>query len=112
MRSALRPFSSVRRGEACRDELMFLAELHKDLPSRNRNAASAKIMHDLVDNIVVTRVNHSGHHDLKGVGSAAFLRQAKLGSGPEADAHVAACVQAIRRIARELHGEISRSFRD
>jgi hypothetical protein len=31
-------------------------------------------MHDLVDDIVVTRVNHSGHHDLKGVSSAAFLR--------------------------------------
>jgi len=50
---------------------MFLAELHKDLPSRHGNAAFGKIMHDLVDDIVVTRVNHSGHHDLKGVSSAA-----------------------------------------
>jgi len=96
----------------CRNELMILAEPREDLPSRHRNALFGEIMHDLVDDIVVTRINHAGHHDLKGINSAAFLRQTKLGSGPEAYSHIATSVQAIRGVARELHGEISGGFID
>ena len=55
-----------------------------------------EIVHDLIDDIVVTEINHAGQHDLKGVNRASFLWQAKLCSGPEAYSHVAAGVQAIR----------------
>jgi hypothetical protein len=61
----------------------------------------SKIAHDLVDDIVVTEINHSGYHDLKGVNRAAFLRQIKLCSGPEANSHVAAGVQTIHGVGRE-----------
>jgi hypothetical protein len=105
------PFFSVRCGATCRNEVMIFAEPREDLLSRHRNALLGEIKHDLVDHIVVTRINHAGHHDLKGINSAAFLRQTKLASGPEANSHIATSVQALRRVARELYGEISRGFR-
>ena len=83
----------------------------RNLPSRHRNALFGEIMHDLLDDLVVTRINHAGHHDLEGVDGAAFLGQAKLRSGPEANPHVAAGVHAIRGVVRELRTEISRGFR-
>ena len=89
---------------------MIFAELREDLPSRHRNALFGEVMHDLVDDIVVTRINHAGHHDLKGINSTAFLGETKLGS--DAYSHIATSVQAIRGVARELHGEISRGFGD
>jgi hypothetical protein len=92
--------------------MMALAELRKYLPSRHRNTLFGEITLDLVDDIVVTRINHAGHHDLEGVDSATLLRQTKLGSGPEAKSHVAAGVQAIRGVGGELHSEIPRGFRD
>ena len=49
------------------------------------------------------------YHDLEG---ATFLGQTKLGSGPDADSHIAAGVRAIRGIGRELRDEISRGFGD
>jgi hypothetical protein len=96
----------------CRNEVMILAQLRKYLPSRHRNTLLGEITHDLVDHIVVTRIHHAGHHDFKGVNSAAFFHQTQVGSGPEAKSHVAAGVQAIRGVGCELHGEIPRSFRD
>jgi hypothetical protein len=95
----------------CGNEVMIFAELRKDLPSRHRNASSGEVMHDLVDDIVVTRINHAGHHDLKSINSTAFLGETKLGSGPDANSHIATSAQAIGGVARELHGEISRGFR-
>jgi hypothetical protein len=49
------------------------------------------------------------YHDLEG---ATFLGQTKLGSGSDADSHIAAGVRAIRGIGRELRDEISRGFGD
>jgi hypothetical protein len=60
-----------------------------------------KVAHDLVDDIVVTEINHAGYHDLKGVNRAAFLRQIELCSGPEANWHVAAGVQTIHGVGSE-----------
>jgi hypothetical protein len=49
----------------------------------------AEVTHELVDDIVVTRINHTAYHDLEGVNSATFLGQTKLGSGPDAGSHIA-----------------------
>jgi hypothetical protein len=51
---------------------MYLAELHEDLPSGDRNTSRGEIMHDLVNDIVGSWIHQAGRHDLQRVNGAAF----------------------------------------
>jgi hypothetical protein len=65
------------------------AELKAYLLSSNRNAVLGEIAGDLVDDIIVSRINHAGDHDRERISGATFLRQFELSAGPDTDLHVA-----------------------
>jgi hypothetical protein len=65
------------------------AELKAYLLSSNRNAVLGEIACDLVDDIIVSRINHAGNHDRERISGATFLRQFELSAGPDTDLHVA-----------------------
>ena len=67
-------------------------------------------MHELVDDIVGSWIHQPGRHDLQRVNGAAFLWQAELCAGPEADQHVAASDHAFLNVVLEAQGQFSIGF--
>ena len=65
------------------NEAVYLAELHENLPPRDRNASFSEIICNPVDNIIEPSAHHACCHDLQCVGGATFLSQTELCPGPQ-----------------------------
>jgi len=66
------------------NEAVYLAELHENLPPRDRNALFSKIICNPVDDIIEASAHQACYHDLQCVDGATFLSQAELCPGPQA----------------------------
>jgi len=69
-------------------------------------------MRDLIDDIIVSRIDHARHHDRERINSAAFLRQFELSAGPKTKLHVAPRDPAARGFGLKNRYDMLMGFRD